>query len=72
MWVAFFRNLDLANQETTGVAEGYHSTMKTVLAMDRAQMQTRRPDWLVAQLIGRIFPHYQVAFGYFTHCCDGC
>lgn len=60
MWVAFFRNLDLANQDTTGAAEGYHSAMKAVLAMDKNQMRSRRPDWLVHMLIGCIFPHHQV------------
>lgn len=60
MWVAAFRNLDLGNQETTGVAEGYHSYMKAELETDKARMQSRRPDWLVYHLVGRILRHFLV------------
>lgn len=50
-------NNDLG-QNTTGAVEGWHSSFKSRNALTKKRLLGRRPDWLVALLVGEIDEHY--------------
>jgi hypothetical protein len=49
-WVKGYRNMKRALQDTTGICEGWHSSLKAGGLAEKRRLQGRRPDWLVYKL----------------------
>lgn len=50
MWVTGYRTFNHGHQETNNILEGYHSALKARLNQEKAQLCSRRVDWLIYTL----------------------
>ena len=59
-WVCGFRNVPHAQTNTSGVSEGWHSSIKGGGLAEKSRLHGRRLDWLLYKLFYKV-KFYQIA-----------